>query len=74
LDYTESGVNYMSERFTLNTTDIKAWLKNAAIFVAPDLIIFLGALAAKFSAEGAFVIVLVLNLVIDLLRKYIKAR
>ena len=64
----------MSERFTLNTADIKAWLKNAAIFVAPDLIIFLGALAAKFSAEGAFVIVLILNLAIDLLRKYIKAR
>ena len=54
--------------------EFKAWLKNAAIFAAPDLIVFLGALAAKFSAEGAFVIVLILNLAIDLLRKYIKAR
>jgi hypothetical protein len=42
--------------------------------VAPDLIVFLGALAAKFSAEGAFVVVLFLNLAIDLLRKFIAGK
>jgi len=54
--------------------ELKAWLKNAVIFVVPDFIVFLGALAAKFSAEGAFITVLILNLIIDLLRKYMATR
>jgi len=54
--------------------EIKAWLKNTLIFVAPDLIIFFGALASKLSAEGAFIAVLILNLAIDLLRKYLSSR
>jgi hypothetical protein len=64
----------MSTRFTLNKDDIMAFLKNALIFIAPDLIVFLGALAAKFSADNAFVIVLVLNLLIDLLRKFLAGK
>lgn len=64
----------MSKRFTLNGEDIKAFLKNALIFVAPDFIVFLGALSAKFSAEDSLVVVLVLNLVIDLLRKWISGK
>ena len=54
--------------------DWKAWLKNALIFVLPDFLVFLGALSAKFSAEGSLVVVLILNLIIDLLRKYLAGR
>lgn len=63
-----------SKRFTLNLVDIKKWLKNALVFVGPDLIVFLGALSAKFSAEGALVLVLILNLLIDLLRKFLAGK
>ncbi len=63
-----------SKRFTLNREDLKGWLKNALIFVAPDLIVFLGALSVKLSADGALVAVLVLNLLIDLLRKYLSGK
>jgi hypothetical protein len=54
--------------------DFKAWFKNAVIFVLPDLIVFMGALTAKFQAQGAIVVVLILNLAIDLLRKYLATR
>ena len=64
----------MSKRFTLNKDDVLAFLTNALIFVAPDLIVFLSALAAKFSAEGAIVTVLVLNLAIELVRKFLAGR
>ena len=64
----------MSPKFQLNGKDFKEWGKNALIFVAPDLILFLGALSAKFSAEGALIMVLALNLTIDLLRKFISGK
>lgn len=54
--------------------DIKAWLKNALIFALPDFLVFMGALSAKFQAEGAIVVVLMLNLLIDLGRKYLANR
>ena len=54
--------------------DWKAWLKNALIFVLPDFLVFLGALSAKFSAEGSLIVVLILNLAIDLGRKYLASR
>ena len=54
--------------------DFKGWFKNALVFVAPDLIVFAGALSAKFSTEGAITAVLVLNLGIDLLRKFVSGK
>jgi len=63
-----------SKRFTLNGNDFRNWFKNAIIFAAPDLVVFLGAMSARFSAEGALVAVLFLNLVIDILRKYISGK
>jgi hypothetical protein len=64
----------MSTKFTLNKADVLAWLKNALIFAAPDLIVFFGALAAKFSADNAIIVVLILNLIIDLLRKFLAGK
>lgn len=64
----------LSKRFTLNKADTLAWLKNALIFIAPDLVVFLVALSAKFSAQGALFVVLALNLVIDLLRKFVSGK
>jgi hypothetical protein len=69
-----NGVTIMSKKYTLNKADIEAFLVNAIIFIAPDLIVFLVALSAKFSAEGAIVMVLVLNLAIDLIRKFIAGK
>ena len=63
-----------SKRFTLNRADFGNWFRNALVFIAPDVVLFLGALSAKASAEGALIAVLVLNLVIDLLRKFIAGR
>jgi hypothetical protein len=63
-----------SKRFQINGQDWKDWLKNALIFVIPDFIVFLGALSIKFSAEGSLVVVLALNLIIDLLRKFVSGK
>jgi hypothetical protein len=63
-----------SERFTLNSKDIKGWLKNVLIFAAPDLVVFLGALSLKFSADGAIVAVLLLNILIDLIKKFVAGK
>lgn len=60
-----------STRFSLNGEDVKKIITNFIIFAAPDFIIFLGALAAKFSAEGLLVAFLITNIVIDALRKFI---
>lgn len=61
----------LSKNFRLIDEDKKRILKNVLLFVGPDLIVFFGALAAKLSAEGAFILVLILNLIIDVLRKWI---
>lgn len=64
-------VTNQSARFTLNSTDFKKMALNFVIFALPDFIVFLGALAAKFTADGAIVVVLILNLLIDGLKKFL---
>ena len=62
-----------SSRFTLNRTDIEKWLKNAAIFSAPFLLVFLVAIQSGVELKDALVAVYLyaLNISIDLLRKFI---
>lgn len=64
----------MSERFTLNAEDLKKWATNALVFAGPDLVVFFGALANKFQAQDAFLAVLVMNLLLDLLKKYLAGK
>lgn len=64
----------MSSKFGLNKEDLLKILKNILIFVLPDLIIFLGAISAKLDAEGAFIAVLGLNILIDVLKRFLAGK
>jgi hypothetical protein len=63
----------MSERFSLNKEDVKKWLKNAALFFAPALLVFLIAIEAGTPREEALYLVYLwaLNVLIDLTRKFL---
>jgi hypothetical protein len=66
----------MSQRFTLNKEDVKKWLKNAAIFFAPALLVFLVAIQAGTPREEALYLVYLwlLNTAIDLTRKFVAGK
>ena len=66
----------MSNRFTLNKTDLLKWGKNALIFLAPALIIFLTAIKSGADLKDALFLVYLwgLNVVIDLLRKFVQGK
>lgn len=63
-----------SGMFELKREDVKKILNNAAIFFAPALLVFLLALRAGVPIEQAAIAVglWVFDVVIDLVRKYIK--
>jgi hypothetical protein len=62
----------VSKRFTLNKEDLLKWGKNALIFLAPVLIIFLTAIKSGADLKDAFYLVYLwgLDVVIDLIRKF----
>jgi hypothetical protein len=66
----------MSNRFTLNKTDLLKWGKNALIFLAPALIIFLTAVKSGADIKDALFLVYLwgLNVIIDLLRKFVAGK
>lgn len=61
-----------SKRFTLNKTDIEVWMKNAALFAAPAMLVFFTSLQAGDSLGNALIALKLwgLNTAVDLLRKY----
>lgn len=65
-----------SKRFTLNKEDLLRWGKNTLLFLAPVLIIFLSAIKGGANIKDALYLVYLwgLNIVIDLLRKFIQGR
>lgn len=65
-----------SKRFTLNQTDIEKWLRNTAVYSAPFALVFLIAVQqGKTLKEALYVVYLyALNVMIDLLRKFIDGR
>lgn len=65
-----------SKRFTLNKEDLLRWGKNTLLFLAPVLIIFLSAIKGGADIKDALYLVYLwgLNIVIDLLRKFIQGR
>ena len=66
----------MSKRFTLNKEDLLKWGKNALIFLAPVLIIFLTAIQNGADIKDALYLVYLwgLNVAVDLLRKFVEGR
>lgn len=65
-----------SQRFTLNTTDLKNWLQNALIFLAPVLIMAIPSLEGAIPTDWkwAAVTLWALNVLLDLLRKFIAGK
>lgn len=70
------GGDCMSKRFTLNQADVEKVLKNAAIFLAPALLVFLLQIQSGKDWKEALVAVELwaLNITIDLLRKFTAGR
>ena len=65
-----------SGQFTLNKSDIESWGKNALIFAGPALVILLGSAAQAIPSDfkyGAIALYL-LNIVTDLLRKFLQGK
>ena len=73
-----SGKSYqfnqtMSQRFSLNKTDLVSWGKNALIFLAPALLVLLASIQGVVphdSTKGVVILYLV-NVLADLLRKFV---
>lgn len=65
-----------SERFTLNKEDVKKWLKNALVFLGPAILVLLVSIsdALPKDAQWGIVALYVVNLVTDLLRKFLAGR
>jgi len=66
----------MSKRFTLNKEDVRKWLKNTAIFLAPAVLVFLVAIQAGTPRDEALYLVYLwlLNTFIDITRKFIAGK
>lgn len=65
-----------SIRFTLDKQDLKKWLTNTAIFLAPALLVFLTALQSGVPLKVALLSVYsyLLNVAIDLLKKFVSGK
>ena len=63
----------MKKRFTLDEEQTRKWLKNAAIFLAPAVLVFLVEIQMGKPLNEALVAIQVwaLNTAIDILRKFI---
>jgi len=68
----------MSKRFTLNSDDVKRILRNALIVAAPALLVLLADLVKALPEwfEGPWLVILlwVVNLVTDAIRKFIAGK
>ena len=65
-----------SSRFTLNKQDVSAWTKNALIFLAPALIVLIGSFQNLIPADASWgvVVLYALNVLVDILRKFIQGK
>lgn len=65
-----------SKKFQLNKQDIKKWLANTVIFLAPALIVFSTALQSGSTPKQASWILWLwfLNTLVDASKKYIKGK
>ncbi len=63
----------VSPRFTLLKTDIKAWLKNTLVFLAPALLVLIASAIKELPADAKYgvVVLYVLNVLMDILRKFV---
>lgn len=76
-----------SPSWKLNITDVKNWLRNTLVFLAPVAIIYLGSISSKITDNGLSTSVFaidqvlggamslyVLNVVLDLFRKLLTSK
>lgn len=63
----------MSKRFALDREDVRKWLKNTAIFLAPAAIVFFDVLQAGGTMDEALIALKLwgFNVVVDILRKFL---
>lgn len=66
----------VSKKYTLNNADLKKWLDNTLIFLAPAFLIFLVSIQAGKTWEDSLLAVYMwgLNTLIDLLRKFVAGK
>jgi membrane protein YdbS with pleckstrin-like domain len=66
----------MSSKFSLNGVDLARVLKNALIFLAPALIVLIASFQniVPKDASWAVVALFVLNVVTDLIRKFVSGK
>jgi hypothetical protein len=66
----------MSKQFTLNGADYKRVLKNAVVFLAPAIVVLLASLRNIVPADASWAVValFVLNVVTDLIRKFVSGK
>lgn len=66
----------ISERFTLNETDIKKVANNALIFAAPAILVLLASFRDIVPKDAAWGVValFVVNVVTDLFRKWVAGK
>lgn len=62
-----------SKQMSLDKTDLKKWIKNTILFLAPALLVFLTAIQSWVPVEQALLAVYTrgLNTVIDLTKKFL---
>jgi len=65
-----------SKRFALNKQDVRKWLINTAVFLAPALLVFLTAIQSGVPVKQALLAVYtyLLNVAIDLLKKFVASK
>lgn len=66
----------MSARYTLSQTDLEKWGKNSLIFLGPALLVLLASIVDAIPSDWAYgtAVLFVLNLVTDLLRKFLAGK
>lgn len=62
-----------SNRFQLNKEDIRKWGKNALIFLAPTILVFIASLSQLVPQEAWYgaILLYLINILTDLFRKFI---
>ena len=65
-----------STRFTLNETDVKKWLTNALIFLAPALLVLMASLADAIPTDAKYGVfaLYALNVLVDVLKKFVAGK
>ncbi len=66
----------MTKRFSLNKADLIKWSKNALIFAGPAILVLLASFTKIIPSDWQYgaLVLYIINLFADLLRKYISGK